>query len=57
MGVNAFNNGINKQEYLFKLLPDFGVFDIAERYFIDNNISDKFINLFFYDPRHENGSC
>ena len=41
MGVNAFNNGINKQEYLFKLLPDFGVFDIAERYFIDNSINSE----------------
>lgn len=55
MGVNAFNNGINKQEYLFKLLPDFGVFDIAERYFIDSNKEFNDVNrdqkdkLFFYE--------
>ena len=46
--VNSFNNAVDKQEYIFKLLPDFGVFDIAERHFIENGKTgiDK---LFFYD--------
>lgn len=33
----ANNFTINKQEYLFKLIPDLSVFDVVERYFIDNN--------------------
>lgn len=25
------------EKYILKLVPDFGVFDIAEKYFVDNN--------------------
>ena len=64
--VNSFRDGSFIQQYLFKLVPDFGVFDIAEKYFIDGNLinEDPPIfeqQLFFYktttnDIRNEDGS-
>lgn len=36
------------RQYLFKLVPDFSVFDIAEKYFIDNNKMNLVDKLFFY---------
>jgi hypothetical protein len=42
---------INKerQDYFVKLAPDFSVFDIAEKYVYDNNLSDgRFLDLFEY---------
>ena len=46
--VNSVRADLTQQEYLFKLVPDFGVFDIAEKYFIDGNLSDGEQQLFFY---------
>ena len=64
--VNSVRADLTQQEYLFKLVPDFGVFDIAEKYFIDGNLinSDPPIfeqQLFFYkittnDICNEDGS-
>lgn len=46
--VNSVRADLTQQEYLFKLVPDFGVFDIAEKYFIDNNKINTVEKLFFY---------
>lgn len=51
MSVNNFLNKVDKQEYIFKLLPDFGVFDIAERAMIDEN--ENINKLFFYGNNNE----
>ena len=45
--ANEFLNDSFKEQYLFKLIPDLGVFDVAEKYFIDNN-SSGIDNLYFY---------
>lgn len=47
MGVNSVRDNDLKHEYIMKLVPDFGVFDIAEKYFIDNNLAGV-QKLFFY---------
>ena len=52
MDSNTFNNGINKQEYLFKLIPDLSVFDIAEKWFVDNG-QRGVQKLFFYNPKND----
>jgi hypothetical protein len=39
----------DKQDYFVKLAPDFSVFDLAEKYYYDNNLTDtRFKNVFEY---------
>jgi hypothetical protein len=39
----------DKQDYFVKLAPDFSVFDLAEKYYYDNNLTDtRFENVFEY---------
>jgi len=39
----------DKQDYFVKLAPDFSVFDLAEKYYYDNNLTvTRFKNVFEY---------
>lgn len=38
----------DQDEYFLKLIPDFSVFDLVEKYYIDNNTSEGTNNLFYY---------
>jgi hypothetical protein len=43
----------NLQDYFIKLAPDFSVFDMFEKYYIDNNLTDEIIkDVFFYKYRN-----
>jgi hypothetical protein len=47
---------VNKdmQDYFVKLAPDFSVFELAEKYYYDKNLSsEQFNDLFFYKGRTE----
>jgi len=60
--ANEFLDNALEEKYLLKLVPDFGVFDIAEKYFIDGNAKDNnnnviqegIYNLFFYKTTKTN---
>lgn len=50
MAANDFF--VNKQEYLFKLIPDLSIFDTVEKYFLENNYGNNTTlnDMFVYNP-------
>lgn len=50
MAANDFF--VNKQEYLFKLIPDLSIFDTVEKYFLENNYGNNTAlnDMFVYNP-------
>lgn len=47
---NFYLNKLDLDKYFIKLIPDFSVFDIVEKDYIDNNIEGN-NKLFFYAPK------
>lgn len=52
MADNFIQNDINVDKYFLKIAPDFSVFNLAEKYFIDNNISGGESKLFYLNENY-----